>query len=171
MGMGGRIIMKAAIIFDSKTGHTAKAADYMAMGMKAAGIEAACFNITAVDGAYVQDADLLVFGAPTYMASITPDMIRWLQSEGPKLHLSGKLGGAFATEQYIHGGADLVIQTLLTHELVLGMMVYSSGVAYGKPVIHLGPVGMGPHIADFKELFITYGKRMAEQAKLIWSVQ
>ncbi len=158
---------KAAIIFDSKTGHTAKAAEYMAAGMKSAGIEAVCCNITAVDTAYVQNADMVVLGSPTYMASITPAMISWLQSEGPKLQLAGKLGGAFATEQYIHGGAELVIQTLLTHEMVFGMLVYSSGIACGKPVIHLGPVGMSPNIADFEKLFFTYGTRMAEQAKRI----
>ena len=159
------MMKKAAIVFDSKTGNTAKAAEYMAAGMRTAGIEAECFNIAAVDVTYVQGADMVVFGAPTYMASITPDMISWLQSTGPKLQLAGKLGGAFATEQYIHGGAELVIQTLLTHAMVFGMMVYSSGVACGKPVIHLGPVGMSPNIADFEELFVAYGKRMAEQAK------
>ena len=46
---------------------------------------------------------------------------------------------------------------------VMGMMIYSGGSAYGKPVIHLGPVGMSQDIDNFKELFVTYGKRMGEQ--------
>lgn len=156
---------KAAIIFDSKTGYTAKAAEYMAKGMAEAGIEVACYNITEVDIAFVKAAALVVLGAPTYMASITPDMLRWIQAEGSKLNLAGKLGGAFATEQYVHGGAENVIQTLLTHELVFGMMVYSSGGACGRPVIHLGPVGISHDIAAFEDVFVTYGRRMAEQAK------
>ena len=47
--------------------------------------------------------------------------------------------------------------------MVAGMMVYSGGSSYGKPVIHLGPVGMSQNIVDFKDLFVTYGKRMGEQ--------
>ena len=46
---------------------------------------------------------------------------------------------------------------------VMGMMTYSGGSACGKPVIHLGPVGMSQDIDSFKELFVTYGKRMGEQ--------
>ena len=46
---------------------------------------------------------------------------------------------------------------------VMGMMIYSGGSACGKPVIHLGPVGMSQDIDSFKELFVAYGKRMGEQ--------
>ena len=42
-------------------------------------------------------------------------------------------------------------------------MIYSGGSACGKPIIHLGPVGMSQDIDSFKELFVTYGKRMGEQ--------
>lgn len=34
----------------------------------------------------------------------------------------------------------------------------------GRPVIHLGPVGMSTAIGDYKALFETYGGRFAEQA-------
>ena len=35
---------------------------------------------------------------------------------------SGKLGGAFATEQYVHGGAENAIHDLLVFMMVMGMM-------------------------------------------------
>ena len=76
---------------------------------------------------------------------------------------NGKLGGAFATGQYVHGGAENAIHDLLVFMMVMGMMVYSGGKSYGKPVIHLGPVGMSQNINDFKELFVTYGERMGRQ--------
>lgn len=47
--------------------------------------------------------------------------------------------------------------------MVMGMLVYSGGNSYGKPVIHLGPVGMSQNIEDFRELFVTYGERMGKQ--------
>ncbi len=97
------------------------------------------------------------------MASTTGKMKNWMTSHAGKLKLTGKLGGVFATEQYIHGGTENTINELLVFMMVMGMMVYSGGSAYGKPVIHLGPVGMSQNIADFKELFVTYGGRMGQQ--------
>lgn len=54
-------------------------------------------------------------------------------------------------------------QEMLVFMMVMGMMTYSGGSACGKPVIHLGPVGMSQDIESFKELFETYGRRMGEQ--------
>ena len=39
--------MKASILFDSKTGNTQKAGEWICTGMKEMGIETKCFNITA----------------------------------------------------------------------------------------------------------------------------
>lgn len=160
--------MKLAVIYDSKTNTTAKAAEYIKEAAQTVeGVTAECFSITSVDKEYVKATDGVIMGAPTYMASITRDMLAWLQTEAPGLGLAGKLGGAYATEQYIHGGAENVIETILTNELCFGMMVYSGGGSCGKPVIHLGPVGMSQNIEDFKDLFSAYGVRFAKRLKAI----
>ena len=84
--------------------------------------------------------------------------------------MAGKLGGAFATEQYTHGGAELVIQAILTNELVWGMLCYSGGGSQGHPVIHLGPVGVNSNaeehngMAHYKENFRIFGRRFAAKA-------
>jgi NAD(P)H dehydrogenase (quinone) len=162
-------MLQAAIVFDSKTGNTEKAASYIAEGLeKNKTVCARTFNITNVDTAYVEQSDIVIFGAPTYMASITSDMAAWLQKTAHNLKLAGKLGGAFATEQWIHGGAEQVIQTILTHEMVFGMPVYSGGASLGKPVIHLGPVGLSPHMENFADLFRIYGERMASEAVVLF---
>ena len=57
--------------------------------------------------------------------------------------------------------ADLCIQTILNHMMVLGMLTYSGGGSFGKPVIHLGPVALHGHLEESKELFRLYGQRMA----------
>ncbi len=156
--------MKAAVIYDSRTHTTERTASFIAEGIKAAGdIEVKCFNIDAADFDYLKQADMVVFGSPTYMASVTGKMKNWMESNAGKMQLAGKLGGAFATEQYIHGGAENAINEMLVFMLVMGMMVYSGGGSKGKPVIHLGPVGMSQNIEDFKELFVTYGSRMGQQ--------
>lgn len=156
--------MKAAIIYDSRTHTTEKAAGFIAEGIKSAGsIDVKCFNIDEADFAVIEQADMVIFGSPTYMASVTGKMKNWLESNAGKLKLAGKFGGAFATEQYIHGGAENAINELLIFMMVMGMIVYSGGGAFGKPVIHLGPVGMSQNIEDFKELFVNYGERMGQQ--------
>ena len=44
------------------------------------------------------------------------------------------------------------IQEPLVFMMVMGMMTYSGGDSQGKPVIHLGPVGMSQDTDSFKEL-------------------
>ena len=101
---------------------------------------------------------------------MTPDLRAWLMGAGGKYAMAGKLGGAFATEQYTHGGAELVIQAILTNELVWGMLCYSGGGSQGHPVIHLGPVGVNSNaeehngMAHYKENFRIFGRRFAAKA-------
>lgn len=160
--------MRLAIVYDTKTGNTAKMAEYLIEGFTAVdGAEAKAFPITAVDEEYVKESDALIVGTPTYNGYLTARMKAWLESTPAKLNVAGKLGGAYATAAFIHGGGDLAIQCILTHLLVDGMMVYSSGQAKGMPVIHLGPVAIAPDLDAFADLFRIYGKRMAEQVGCI----
>ena len=160
--------MRLAIVYDTKTGNTAKMAEYLIEGFTAVdGAEAKAFPITAVDEEYVKASDALIVGTPTYNGYLTARMKAWLESTPAKLNVAGKLGGAYATAAFIHGGGDLAIQCILTHLLVDGMMVYSSGQAKGMPVIHLGPVAIAPYLDAFADLFRIYGKRMAEQVACI----
>ncbi len=175
--------MKLAVIYDSKTGNTKQAAEWIAEGMRLAAlgnakeakdkdyevIYAKSFSIEEVDEEYVKEAKGVVIGSPSYATLITPDMRSWLMGAG-KLGMAGKLGGAFATEQYTHGGGDLVIQSLLHNEMVWGMLCYSGGAAFGKPVIHLGPVGVNDNMEahngmeHYRDYFICYGQRFAKKA-------
>ena len=151
-----------AIIYDSKTGTTKQAAEWIAEGMQEAfDAEAKCFSIQETDLASVREADGVILGAPTYFASLPGTMKAWLETHAKGLGLAGKLGGAFATEQYIHGGGEATIQELLAFELCCGMAVYSGGGSFGTPFIHFGPVGLNGSIETFRELFQTYGKRFA----------
>ena len=156
--------MKIAVLYDTKTNTTKTAAGFIQEGITAVqGMEAQCFSIEDSDNEFVRSADGVIIGSPTYAASATFRIQSWFQTAAGKLGLAGKLGGAFATEQYIHGGAENVINSILTYEMVFGMMVYSGGASFGKPVIHLGPVGMSQNIESFHELFNTYGTRFATQ--------
>lgn len=157
--------MKISIIYDSKTGNTAKMAEYIIEGTHSVeGVNAKAFSIENIDETFVKESCALIIGTPTYNGYLTARMKAWLESSLSKLDVAGKLGGAYATAAFIHGGGDLAIQCILTHMMVDGMMTYSSGQAKGMPVIHLGPVAIAPDLDSFADLFRIYGKRMAEQA-------
>lgn len=157
--------MKAVVIYDTVTHNTEKVAGYIVEGLESVeGIEVKCFNIDEVDSEYVEQSQLIIIGSPTRLTTISARMKSWFEHNYNKLHLKGKLGGAFATDWYAHGCAEEVIQEILAFMLVMGMMVYSGGIACGMPMIQLGPVASGQYgLESFKELFVTYGKRMGEQ--------
>ena len=163
--------MILAVIYDSKTGNTKQAAEWITEGMsKVDGVDAKAFSIHEVDEKFVKGSQGIVIGSPSYAAAMTPDLLKWLLVSGSKLEMAGKLGGAFATEQYTHGGGDLVVQSILSRELVSGMICYSGGAACGVPYIHLGPVGVNGNVEKhnsmelYRENFVVYGKRFAEKA-------
>ena len=163
--------MKLSVIYDSRTGNTKQAAEWIAEGMNGVdGVNARAFGIGEIDEEFVKASAGAVIGCPTYASLMTADMRSWLLEKAGKLGFAGKLGGAFATEQYSHGGAEIVIQSILTNELVFGMLCYSGGASWGKPVIHLGPVGVNgnaePHnrMDNYRNNFIIYGERFAKKA-------
>lgn len=107
--------MKLAVIYDSKTNNTAAVAGYMADGMNSIeGVEAKTFMYSEADTEFIKECTGVVFGCPTYMAGPTADFYTWMEKSAKTLNLAGKLGGVFATEQYIHGGADLSYECSLT---------------------------------------------------------
>ncbi len=163
--------MKLAVIYDSRTGNTKRAAEWIAEGMNSVGdTEARAFPIGEVDEDYVKEAAGVAVGSPSYAALMSPDLHAFLLSSGGKLGLAGKLGGAFATEQFTHGGGETVLQSILTIEMVNGMLCYSGGGACGMPVIHLGPVAVSDNVEKhnglehYRDNFVVYGKRFAEKA-------
>ncbi|MCR5100076.1 MAG: flavodoxin domain-containing protein [Butyrivibrio sp.] len=163
--------MKLAVIYDSKTGNTKMAAEWITEGMgEVADVEAKAFFIDSVDEDFVKESKGVVVGSPSYAALMTPDIHSWMMNNGGKLGFGGKLGGAFATEQYTHGGGDVVIQSILTMEMVNGMLCYSGGGSCGSPCIHLGPVAVNSNLEKhndmekYKENFKIFGKRFAAKA-------
>ena len=96
---------------------------------------------TAIDKEFLAASSAVFFGTPTYLASTCWQWKKWFDEPAP-CSLGGKLGAVFATANFAQGGADIAIQTLLTHMLVKGMLVYSGGGACGQPYIHLGAVAL-----------------------------
>lgn len=166
--------MKIAIVYFSQSGRTKELAQAIEKGMKTvADIETVMIDISEAENIRetLEDCRGVVFGTPTYMTSISHQMMQFLQTMGSKLQLANKLGGGFATAQYTHGGGDIAISEILKVILDFGMMVYSGGSSFGVPYIHLGPVAYGTTKEDqekYLPLGEAYGYRFATQCKRIF---
>lgn len=162
--------MKISVLYHSVSGNTKHMAEVIVDSMNTvAGVEAKAFSIDAVDEAFVKESRCVVMGCPTYIAGPSAAFYTYMEKEMGKLNLAGKLGGAFSTAQYAHGGGELVIRTILDHMMTMGMLTYSVGGSKGKPVIHMGPeaiatAGNTEMLAQYEDIFRFYGQHMAEKA-------
>lgn len=157
--------MKIAIIYHSRTGNTRKMAELIEQGcLSVEGIEARCMSIDEVDEEYVEAAKALIFGSPTYEGSCSWQMKRYLD-EGPK-GLAGKLAGVFASQNWPGGGgASFAEMTMIAGLLVLGVMIYSGGIAEGKPFLHFGAVSKrAPDDEFFQSRCTKLGENIAHKA-------
>ncbi|MGF6905646.1 flavodoxin family protein [Fusobacterium sp. PH5-44] len=158
--------MKMTVLYYSRTGNTKRMAETIVSGMNSVEeIEAKAFSINEIDAEWIKESKAVIMGSPIYMATICGDIKMWFEKEAMKYNLAGKIGGAFATAGYVHGGGELGIQSMLDHMLVFGMFAYSGGGSFGKPVIHLGPVAIHDNLDAYIETFTIYGKRIATKTK------
>ena len=155
-------MIRISVIYHSVTGTTKRMAEAICKGASSVnGVECMAFPIESPDAEYVNESKCVILGTPVYYASMSGTVKMWFEKTRGQFGLQGKLAGAFATADYIHGGGEIAIQSILSHMMVSGMMAYSGGGAYGKPVIHLGPVGIKSDIESYVETFRIYGERMA----------
>lgn len=158
--------MKITVLYHSVSGTTKKMASAICEGINSIdGAEGKAFSIDDADAEYIKESGCVILGTPVYFASMTGEIKMWFEKAARQYALAGKLGGAFATANYVHGGGELAIQSILSHMMVMGMAAYSGGGAYGVPVIHLGPVAIRENADQYTELFRTYGARMATKTK------
>ncbi len=157
-------IIRAAVLYYSRSGHTKTMAGAVCRGMeRVEGVEVRSFSLDEADAERIRDCRCVVLGTPTYVSSVAAEVKAWLDGPARTMGLPGKIGGAFATADYVHGGADLAIRLILDHMMTYGMLTYSGGGSQGRPVIHLGPVAIAGQLEQYVDVFQTYGERMARK--------
>ena len=156
--------MKIAVLYYSRGGTTRRMAQAICRGAcSVPGCQAMAFPLEEVDKAFLEESRAVIFGTPTYYAGEAWPVKKWVDESRP-YQLVGKLGGAFATADYLQGGAGQAVEFLIRSMLVKGMLVYSGGSALGQPYIHLGPVALHGREEESEPLFETFGRRMALKA-------
>ncbi|WP_244834014.1 NAD(P)H-dependent oxidoreductase [Clostridium sp. BJN0001] len=155
--------MKIAILYVSRTGKTEKVANLIAEGTKRVdNIEVKTMNIDNIDKDYLKEADGIIFGTPTYYANMSWELKKWFDESG-SLNLEGKLGAVFSTANVVTGGADIALLAVVNHMMVKGMVIYSGGVAFGKPKTHIGYVHINEISENEDEDARIFGERIAKK--------
>ena len=160
--------MKISILYSSRTGKTERVAKLIEEGVKRVqGIEVKAMNLNEIDKEFIDASNGIIFGTPTYYANMSWEMKKWID-ESSSFNLEGKLGSAFSTANSIAGGSDVALLAILNHLMVKGMLVYSGGVAFGKPKTHLGYVHINEIEENEDENARIFGERIAKKVSQIF---
>lgn len=155
--------MQVAVIYHSESGNTQKVAQVIAEGARISDdVEVRTMSIDHVDKVFVDEAKVVFLGSPTYCGTISWQMKKWLDTGGVKL--AGKLGSAFATQNFIGGGADIAELSMLSHMLIKGMVVYTAGASQGQPITHYGAVTIKDGDESSRHRARLLGQRVVEKA-------
>jgi flavorubredoxin len=103
---------KALVVFTTRTGQTQNIAEFIAEGMRFAGVEAKVANATQVQKEEdLQGYDAYVFGSATYHGEMMQAM-KTLLFLAAKLNLEGKVGGAFGAFGWSGEASDRIYETM-----------------------------------------------------------
>ena len=75
-------------------------------------------------------ADAILFGTPSYFGAVATELKNFFDQLGPQWKrgaLAGKVGGAFATASWPHGGTEIVTFSLYAPMAHLGMVIVPTG--------------------------------------------
>ena len=145
---------KVLVAYVSLTGHTKRMAEYIAEGVRFAGLQAVIKQTSELKSAEdLADYDGYIFGSPTYHRDMAGPMKNFLFIAS-KADLKGKLAGAFGS--YTHSGdaPGLIFETM---EYVYKMEPFNLGGFNLKEDLVGGQEGMRA-CHDYGR---TFGERLA----------
>ncbi len=154
---------KVLVIYDSRSGNTAKMADEVAAGVSSTGVEV---EIKKADQAIPEDlldADGIIFGSPNHFGTMSEKMKAFI-SDSVKVRkkMENKVGAAFSSSGTVGGGGETTI-----FSLIQAMMIHSM-IIVGDPLEatgHYGAVGIGAPDDNTKDICRKLGKRVGELVK------
>lgn len=140
---------KALIVYATRTGATEKIANLLAEGVRIAGHEASVAAVNEIKKETdLEGYDAVVFGSPTYHGDMMQKM-KTLLFFAEKVHLEGKIGGAFGAFEWsgeAPGRIGDTMENIFKMDMVAGpLMLKSADLGGGLQMAH------------------EYGKKIAEK--------
>lgn len=154
-------VLKALVIYYSRSGTTEKMAKIIAENISKEGISCAFKKVTDIKAEDLLNYDGILVGSPTYYGTMSWE-IKKLFDESVKFHgkLEGKIGGAFASSANIAGGNETTILDIIDAFLIHGFII--QGDPKGD---HYGPVAVGAVDERASKECARFGQRFARLLK------
>lgn len=154
-------MLKAIVIFYSRTGNTKKMAESVAKGLEASGIEVTLKDVKEATAKELLAFDIIVMGSPTYYGGMAAEL-KQLLDNSVKFHgkLDGKIGAAFSSSANVGGGNETTVLDILKAMLIHGMII--QGDPEGD---HYGPVAVPDCDARATKQCVRLGERLGKLAK------
>jgi NAD(P)H dehydrogenase (quinone) len=155
------------VLYDSKSGNTAKMANLVADGARSiADTEVRVRSVEEAVPADVIWCDGLAVGSPTNMGILSWKMKRfWDETMGDHwMKLDGKIACAFSSAGGWGGGMEIACQSILTVLMNFGFLVFGvTDYATKLHTLHYGAVtAREPRTEDGQAVCRVLGKRLAE---------
>ncbi len=129
---------RLSVVYHSAYGHTARVAETIALGACGVpNVEVQVMSIRHVDWMALDASDVIVFGSPTYMGSVSADMKVFMDATSKRWksrQWQGKLAAGFANSGGLSGDKLAVLQQFCLFAMQHGMLWA------GLPLM---PTGMG----------------------------
>jgi len=158
---------KILVLYDSRSGHVAKMAEYVAGGARL--IRGTEVRLKSVDEATNEDVlwcDGIAVGSPTNMGVLSWKMKRfWDEEMRPHwMKIDGKIGCAFSSAGGWGGGMELACQSILTVLMNFGFLVFGvTDYASKTLTLHYGAVAAKePRSDEEQQACRILGQRLAE---------
>jgi len=155
------------VLYDSKTGNTARMADYVAQGAK--DIEGIQVRLRSVDEASADDiiwCDGLAVGSPTYVGVVSWRMKRFWDEIVPETwgKVDGKIACTFSSSGGWGGGAEMTCLSLHIILMNFGFLVFGIPDYVGEAfTLHYGAVvAREPRREEAIAACRRLGKRLAQ---------
>jgi len=154
-------MVKALIIYYSRSGNTKKMAETIAKGIEKEGMDADVKDVKDVNVDELLKYEGIIIGSPTYYGTMAAG-IKKLLDDSVKFHgkLDGRAGAAFASSANIAGGNETTILGILNAMLIHGMII--QGDWQGD---HYGPVSIGAPDGRVTKECLRMGTRFAKLVK------
>ncbi len=157
---------KVLILYYSKTGNTAKMAEYVAEGAReVTGMEVRMKSIDEASRVDILWCDGMAVGSPTQLGTVAADMKQFWETMLPDWQkIDGKIGCAFSAQGGWGGGAELTCQSILTILMNFGFLVFGvTDYAARQFTAHYGATQAGEPRAEREiESCRRLGKRLSE---------
>jgi len=130
---------KMLIVYYSRTGNTAQMAEEVATGAREVdGVEVTVKPVAKVQPHELKEYDGIIMGSPVYYGTMAAELKKVID-ESVVFHgqLDGKVGAAFASSGWPHGGNETTVLDIVKALLVHGMIVQGSyeGDHYGAVAV------------------------------------